>query len=144
MKVWTNSMSYRKARTENDEISLWLTVHTAILQEKGKKKTMSINHTAITSINYTTVHRATGISQLHVKVSSEFNSILSIPMHDYWDRGFESRWSHGCSSLVFVECCKGSSLCEGLITLAESYQVCVCVCVCYRNLNGAAWAPIGL
>jgi hypothetical protein len=34
---------------------------------------------------------------------------------------------------VFVVCCVGSGLCDGLITgLEESYCVCVCVCVCVR------------
>ena len=33
--------------------------------------------------------------------------------------------------LVFVVCCVGSGLCDGLITRSEeSYRVCVCVCVC--------------
>jgi hypothetical protein len=41
---------------------------------------------------------------------------LSLQPPDCWDRGFESRWGHGCSSLVFVVCCVGSSLCDGLIT----------------------------
>jgi hypothetical protein len=35
---------------------------------------------------------------------------------DCWDRRFESRWGHGCSSLVFVVCCVGSGLCDKLIT----------------------------
>ena len=47
---------------------------------------------------------------------------------DCWDCGFESRWGHGCSSVVY---CVGSGLCHELIThLEESYQVCVCVCLC--------------
>ena len=48
-----------------------------------------------------------------------------------WDRGFEFLWGHGCSSLVFVVCCVGSGLCDGLITRSEeSYRVCVCLIVC--------------
>jgi hypothetical protein len=48
--------------------------------------------------------------------------------------GFESRWEHGISSLIFVVCCVGSGLCDELITRSEeSYQACararVCVCV---------------
>jgi hypothetical protein len=55
---------------------------------------------------------------------------------DCWDRGFESRWWHGCSSLVFVVCCVDSGLRDGLITRSEEpYQVFVrvrvCVCVCH-------------
>ena len=42
------------------------------------------------------------------------------------DRIFESRRGHGCSSLVFVVCCVGSGLCDGLITRSEeSYCVSV-------------------
>jgi hypothetical protein len=46
-------MSYKKARTQHDEISLWLTNSTH--HNPAEKKTMSINHIAIISINYTTV-----------------------------------------------------------------------------------------
>ena len=39
-----------------------------------------------------------------------------------------------CSSLVFVVCCVGSSLCDGLIFRPEeSYRVSVCVCVRERE-----------
>ena len=32
---------------------------------------------------------------------------------------------------LFVACCVGSGVCDGLITRPEeSYRVCVCVCVC--------------
>jgi len=52
------------------------------------------------------------------------------PLH-CWDRGFESLWRSGCSSLAFIVCCEGSGLCDELITRSEdSYRVCVCVCVC--------------
>jgi hypothetical protein len=56
---------------------------------------------------------------------------------DCWDHGFESRWGHGCSSLVFVLCCVGSRPCDELITRSEESlphlaagraRVCVCVC----------------
>jgi len=68
---------------------------------------------------------------------------------DCWDRGFHSRWGHGCFVSLFVVCCVGSCLCDELITRSEeSCRVCVCVCVtetptmrrlrpelgcCYRN-----------
>jgi hypothetical protein len=45
------------------------------------------------------------------------------------DRGFESHFGHGCSSLVFVVCCEGSGLCDELLTHSEeSYQMCLIVC----------------
>jgi hypothetical protein len=38
---------------------------------------------------------------------------------------FKSYWGHGCSSLVLVVCCVGSSLCDELIIHSEeSYRVC--------------------
>jgi hypothetical protein len=46
-------MSYRKARTQHHEISLCLTYSTHHSPAE-KKKTISINHTATVSINYTT------------------------------------------------------------------------------------------
>jgi hypothetical protein len=51
-----------------------------------------------------------------------------------WDWWFEFCWEHGCSSLVFVVCCVGSSFWEKVIVHSgESYHACVCVCliVCY-------------
>jgi len=47
-------MSYRKARTQCNEISLWLTHST--YHNPAEKKTL-INHTAIVFINYTTISR---------------------------------------------------------------------------------------
>jgi hypothetical protein len=48
-----------------------------------------------------------------------------------WDRGFECRWGHGYSSLVFVECCVGSGLCYKAITGSEeSCRVSVSLIVC--------------
>jgi hypothetical protein len=50
---------------------------------------------------------------------------------DCWDRGFEYRGGHGRSSLAFVVCCVGSSLCDKLITGSQdSYGVCMCKNVC--------------
>lgn len=41
---------------------------------------------------------------------------------DCWDHGFESDYSF----LVFVVCCVGTGLCEGLITRSEKpYRVCL-------------------
>jgi hypothetical protein len=47
---------------------------------------------------------------------------------------------------VFVVCCVGSGLCDGLIIRSgESYRVCVCVCVSncvrYRNLKTRRSGP---
>jgi len=52
---------------------------------------------------------------------------------DHWDRGFKSRWGHLYSSLMFVVCCVGSGLCDGLIALSEeSCRVRACVLACAR------------
>jgi hypothetical protein len=61
------------------------------------------------------------VAELHIYVqqSTQFetnNTILADPSgravngvgfhsFDHWDLGFESRTGHGCSPLVFVECC---------------------------------------
>jgi hypothetical protein len=51
-----------------------------------------------------------------------------------WDGGFESRWGHKCSSLVFVVCYAGSGPCAELHTRSEEcYRL--CVRVWSRNLN---------
>jgi len=58
------------------------------------------------------------------------------PDLDYWERGFESRRQHGCSSLMFVLRYIGSGLCDELITSSEeSYRECVSNCVWSRNLK---------
>ena len=50
---------------------------------------------------------------------------------DCCDRGFEFRWWHGCSSLVFVVCCAGSGFCDQLITRpGEFYRLCACIIAC--------------
>jgi hypothetical protein len=74
----------------------------------------------------------------------DFSSSVTIFVHSYrsrwqcilrrisavgrcWARGFESPWRLGCSCLVFVVCCVGSGLWDGLITRIEGcYRVCVC------------------
>ena len=46
---------------------------------------------------------------------------------DCRNRGFETRWGHGCSSLAFVLCSAGSGLCDRLITSSDdSYRLCAC------------------
>jgi hypothetical protein len=42
---------------------------------------------------------------------------LGLQPLDCWDRGFESHGGHGLSSVVFVCCCVGSDLCDGLIVI---------------------------
>ena len=46
------------------------------------------------------------------------------------DCGFEFPRRNGCSSLVLVVSCVGSSYDELITHSEESYNVCVCVCVC--------------
>jgi hypothetical protein len=54
---------------------------------------------------------------------------LGIKPPDYWERGYESRWGRGGSVLVFVTCCVGCGIFEGLITRQEElYQVYESVC----------------
>jgi hypothetical protein len=53
-------MIYRKERTHHDEIRVWLTYST--YHNPAEKKTMSLNHTAIISINYTTKFYFCGIN----------------------------------------------------------------------------------
>lgn len=48
---------------------------------------------------------------------------------DCCGRGFESHWGFGCSSVVFVVCCVGNSLCDELITHSEESYHCVSHCV---------------
>jgi len=54
---------------------------------------------------------------------------------DCWEHGFESRWGHGCSTVVFVVCCVGSGLSTSwsLVQRSDTGCVCVCVCVCVSN-----------
>jgi len=44
-----------------------------------------------------------------------------------------------CLSLVFVVCCVGSGLCDGLITFSEVTYVCVCARACV--LLYVIWKP---
>jgi len=56
-----------------------------------------------------------------------------------WDCGFESCWGHGSLFLVYVACCVGSCLCDGLIKCwAGSYWVCMWC----RNLKRWGLGPI--
>ena len=64
---------------------------------------------------------------------------VCLASHDSWDRGFESYREDVCSSVVFVECCAGSCLCEGLIAPSEEcYRLCVPYFVWSRNINKEA------
>jgi hypothetical protein len=40
-----------------------------------------------------------------------------------WDNRFKSCWGQTCLSLVFVVCCVGSSLCDGLTTCTGVYVI---------------------
>jgi hypothetical protein len=55
---------------------------------------------------------------------------------DCWDRGFESRWKHGRSSVV---CSVGSGLCDGLIARSEESYVCLIVC----DVEPRKWGSLG-
>jgi len=55
------------------------------------------------------------------------SKLRSEQLLDCRDAGYESHRGHGCSSLVYVVCCVGSSLSNRLITGTEE-PYCVCVC----------------
>jgi len=58
-----------------------------------------------------------------------------------WDREFKSRRVHECPSPVFIVCCVGIGLCDGLITRSEeSYFVCVSNLYHLRGGLGPIWA----
>jgi hypothetical protein len=60
---------------------------------------------------------------------------------DCWDRDFESRWGNGCSSLVFVDCCDDSGLCDDMIIhWEESYRFCWCLIVCDLETSTMRWS----
>jgi hypothetical protein len=70
---------------------------------------------------------------------------------DCWDRAFESRGGHGCSSVVSVTFFKSDGFCYELITLFRGVLHGVRVCASMpsskssRNLkNQAAWTRFGL
>jgi hypothetical protein len=52
-----------------------------------------------------------------------------------WDCGFESRWGHGCLSLVSVVCCVRSGPFVGLITRPEASYLMRCVWVWSCSLD---------
>ena len=89
---------------------------------------------------------------IEIKVNkSRWPRDLTVGMHplDFWDHGFESRWVHICSYLVFVVCCVGSGLCDELIPHSGNIPRCVCVCltncVWTGNLNNEpVLAPVEL
>jgi len=57
----------------------------------------------------------------------------------FWDRGFEFRWGHGCSSVVFVACCIGSGVCDELTIRSEAYHR---VWVMYETRQWGGLSPI--
>jgi len=64
------------------------------------------------------------------------SQVINMQPLDYWDRGFETRSGHGCSSPVFVVCFVVRGLCDVLITRPEeSYRLRLCVCVCLILCN---------
>jgi len=59
---------------------------------------------------------------------------MGLRLLDCW---IESRWEHGCLSVVFVVCCEGSGPCDELVTRTEESTVCVCVCLIVRDLGAS-------
>jgi len=55
-------------------------------------------------------------NKVHEKISSCSGHRLrqGLKPLDCWNPAFETRWWHGSSFLVFVVCCVGSGLCDGL------------------------------
>jgi len=60
-QTWTNSMSYRKAGTQRNEMSIDL----QYVPQSCKKKTVSINHTVVISINCTKSQRVRARAHTH-------------------------------------------------------------------------------
>jgi len=53
---------------------------------------------------------------------------LGLHLLDCWVHVFESRWWDEGSSLIFVVCCVGNGLCDGMISGSEEY-VYMYICV---------------
>lgn len=67
----------------------------------------------------------------HAKPGDRAVSGLTLKPFDCWDRAFESRGGHGCSSVVSVTFLEDNGFRYELIPCSEeSYLVCVRVCVC--------------
>jgi len=84
------------------------------------------------------------VSILRADLSDRAVKGVGLQTLDCWHRGFESRWGHGCSSLVFVVCFERSGLPEELIIHSEELywiHVCVCVCVCVWSIKLKIEAP---
>jgi hypothetical protein len=61
-----------------------------------------------------------------------------------WVCGFECRWGHWYTSLLFIVCCESSGLCYELITCSGVFPgVCVSNGVWYRNFD-TLWRQVGL
>jgi len=49
--------------------------------------------------------------------------VVGLPPLGSWDRGFDSRWGHARSSVVYDVCCVGIIFCDELGTRSESYRM---------------------
>lgn len=52
---------------------------------------------------------------------------------DCCGRGFDSRWEHGFSSLLYIVYCESRGLRDNLITFSEESYSVVCMCECVHN-----------
>jgi hypothetical protein len=87
-------------------------------------------------LNEQKINGSSSISSMNYTMYEGCRSMpVAVPL-DCWDRGFESRWRHACSSLVFVVHCVFSGLRDELITRSEEFcPVCVCLLVCVCELG---------
>jgi len=93
---------------------------------------------SISSLDYT---RYQGRKSIPVAVQYKAVGLQSL---DCWDRGFESRLRHECSSLVLVVHCVDSGMCDELITRSgETYPVYVCVCLIVCDLGASITSDLG-
>jgi len=89
-------MGYRKARTQHDEIRLWLTYST---YHNPAEKSMSINHTAIISINCTTGLHVHVLGTLNLNTENyEFPKRRFLTGSIFMSRGFNREYCNVCCS----------------------------------------------